>query len=126
MEEKQPEAKKQTLVARIRQHRIALTKILRDDRLSPNRRLLAFCLALWLDAEHAAGQEFVQNLVKAVWVTPERWRWTGPGDREDGKNDDPQSVLEQQTVRRMKGVFDDLLNAEAARQEVPEPPEVEG
>ncbi len=126
MEEKQPETKKQTLVARLRQHRTSLAKILRDDRLSPNRRLLAFCLALWLDANQTTDQQFVQNLVQAVWVSPQRWRWSGTGDREDGKGDDPQSLLEQQTVRRMKSVFDDLLNAEAAKQENgTEPPEAE-
>jgi hypothetical protein len=53
--EEKKEEKKPTLVARLRQHRTSLGKILRDDRLSPNRRLLAFCLALWLDAAHAAA-----------------------------------------------------------------------
>lgn len=100
---------KQTRVARLREHRTALNKILRDDRLSPNRRVLAFCLSLWLDTTATDDQLFLRNLMEGVWINPKRWKWL---DDEDPQQVEPQSLLEQQAVSKIKGAFDSMIKAE--------------
>lgn len=92
-------------VARLREHRTALNKILRDERLSPDRRVLASCLALWLDAASVEDQQFLRSLMEGVWVKPKRWKW-------DDDSGEPQSLLEQQTVGKLKGVFDAILEGD--------------
>lgn len=91
---------------RLRENRTALTKLLRDDRLTPNRRLLAFCMALLLDAREEADREFIQRLIEAVWVSPSRTRWNDSDDPQE-----PQSLtnVERDGALQIKSIFDTML-----------------
>lgn len=91
---------------RLRENRTALTRLLRDDRLTPNRRLLGFCMALWLDAREEVDRQFIQRLMEAVWVSPIRTRWTDSDDPQE-----PQSLtnVEREGALQIKGIFDNLL-----------------
>lgn len=97
---------KQDKFGRLRENRVALTKLLRDDRLTPNRRILAFCLALWLDARDDADRQFLQRLIEAVWVSPVRTRWNDP---DDPSEQPVQTNLERDGAAEIKGIFDQML-----------------
>jgi len=56
-------------------HRSILTKILKDDRISPNRRLLGEMLHLWLDAETVEDKQQLMSLIQATYGSPKRTTW---------------------------------------------------
>jgi hypothetical protein len=93
---------------RKREHRIVLNRLLRDERISPNRSLLAEVLSMWLDAESDEEKAFVQDLIKNVWANPKRVRWI---DEDDPQEEANRTNLEQEARDKIKDVFDQLLGS---------------
>lgn len=64
-------------------HQTILNKICKDERLSPNRRLLGEMLALWLDCTEEKEKDALLKVILANFGSSQRTFWL---DREDGKS----------------------------------------
>jgi hypothetical protein len=65
---------KQTMQSR-RDHRIRLNRILRDERIAPNRALLAEMLYLYLDAEEGPEKTLIQQTLEVNFNNAKLIKW---------------------------------------------------
>lgn len=93
-------------IGRLREHRIVLNKLLRDDRISPNRRLLAQLLAMMLDANTEEDRQFLKTLMLESFAPGRRaTKWTDDEDPAGESN----SLLDQQSGSEINSVFDQVV-----------------
>jgi hypothetical protein len=110
----------------VREHRTALARILNDDRLSPNRRLLAEVLALYIDADQekrkyagdktpedefdevaaARDKALIHDLIRSEFIDQRGFRFTEKGE---GVEEERQTKIEKEAVETMKSVFNSIL-----------------
>lgn len=86
---------------RLREHRIFMNRILRDERLTPNRALLAEMMMLWMDAE-ADEKAFVQGIINSVFGSPTRVRWR---DEDDPPPTGQSGPLEKEAESQIREAF---------------------
>ena len=88
---------------RIREHNQDLKRLTKNERLAPNRGLLAVALSMYLDADEGPEKELFFNLLKNVWVDARRVRlWL---DTEDVEMT-PQVDRKQEKLAEIRAVFD--------------------
>ncbi len=104
---------------RIREHNQDLKRLIKNERLAPNRGLLAVALSMYLDADEGEEKELFFNMLKNVWVSPKTIKWV---DSED-KGDDPATIYEQQKIAQIRSAFDAVLAEHESK--LPEPTEEE-
>lgn len=102
-------------MVRIREHRIALNRLLKNERFHPNRAFLAEAMLMYLDADPGPEKEMVFNLIVNVWISPKRTRWN---DDEDGPMEAPDSKYEREATAEIKSVFDNIMNKTKAPSDV--------
>lgn len=91
---------------RVREHHIVLNRLLKDERLNPNRALLAEVLAMWTDTQ---GEEktLITDILRSVWVSSKYVKWS---DDDDPPTPAPGSMTEQQQSEQIKNVFASILS----------------
>ena len=99
---------------RVTKHKTVLNKILRDERLSPNRRLLGEMLALWLDSQDKDEKATILKLIEANFGSPKRTLW-GEGNSPELKTSLGQ--IEAEATAALKEYFEQVKEA---ADEVPE------
>lgn len=60
---------------RLVKHKTVLHRILKDERLSPNKRLLGEMLYLWLDVDDPENKKEIMSLIQATYGSPRRVLW---------------------------------------------------
>lgn len=92
---------------RAREYHIVLNRLLRDERLNPNRALLAVALSMLTDAE---GDEvdLIKSVLATVWGNPKMVRWS---DEDDPRVPNPSTERERDQAEQIKSVWDSLLPA---------------
>ena len=94
-----------------------LNKILKDDRLSPNRRMLAEMLRLWLDADDKNEKAILLQLIVANFGSSQKVYWLDKTD--DGKPKQfPQNSMDIKAAEALKKYFEAMERGE-------EPPEID-
>lgn len=91
---------------RTREHNIDLKRLIKNERLAPNRGLLAVALSMYLDAEPGEEKDLFFNLLKNVWVSPKKIQWV---DSED-VGDDPVATAEKEKISQLRAAFDAVLD----------------
>lgn len=92
---------------RVREYHIILNRLLRDERLNPNRALLAVVLSMLTDTE---GEEYelIKSVIQSVWGNPKYARWSDP---DDPATPQANSNREIEQTEQIKSVFADLLGS---------------
>lgn len=63
------------MARRFDRHREIIYKLVRDERLSPNRRILAEMLMLWMDETDLGIKDRLLKLIEAQFGTPKFIKW---------------------------------------------------
>jgi hypothetical protein len=93
---------------RVREYHVILNRLLKDERLNPNRALLAVALSMLTDTE-GDEHELIKSVIRAVWGTPKYSRW---GDEDDPQTPRDSNALELAQTEEIKTVFANLLKPE--------------
>jgi hypothetical protein len=91
---------------RVREHRRYLHKVVMDDRLSPNRRLLAAVLCQWIDAD-PDERDTVTKILLGVWANPKQVKWVDEED--DGLPKDPNTLIEAEARKKIASIFENVI-----------------
>lgn len=107
---------------RLIKHKTSLFRLIRDERLTPHRRLLAECLLLWLDEENKETKEKIFSLIESQFGTPKHTKWI---DKNDTSVKSSLYKIEAEAVETLKDYFSQVQAAqEEANQEKEEGNEV--
>lgn len=116
---------------RVREHRTDLSKLIKDDRLSPNRRLLAELFALYIDADQekrqyagkntpkeefdeaaaARDKALFHDVIRSEFVNKRGLNYVEAGETDET---DKQTRIEIDAANKLKGIFDDILGKTSA------------
>jgi hypothetical protein len=98
-------------------HKGVLNQILKDTRLSPNRRLLAELLRLWLDSEDTNEKAILLQIIVANYGSSQRPFWLDK--TEDGKPKTfPVNSMDVKAADALRKYFE-------AMEQGQEPPEID-
>lgn len=87
---------------RLMKHRVILNRLLKDDRLSPNRRMLGELLSMWLDCD-GDERDKVWEIIKAQYGSAEKVRWVSS---EDAEQKESQANIEKQAIEGLRSMFE--------------------
>lgn len=83
-----------------------INRILKDERLSPNRRSLMAVLKIWINMEPGPEKEWFRGIIDAQFGNPQRTRWT---DAEDSAEKESQSNITKEADATIKNIFSEAL-----------------
>ena len=95
-------------IRRWKKHVANLNRILKDDRISGSRRLLAQTLAMWIDAEDDDRKTLSLVLIGTFGFDPRRVWWKE--DDEEGVPEPETTRLDLDTRKQLRDVFADIFN----------------
>jgi hypothetical protein len=70
-------------MSKLARHKEVIYRLVRDERLSPNRRILAEMLMLWIDETDLDMKERLLKIIEAQFGTPKIIKWDGPEKQSD-------------------------------------------
>jgi hypothetical protein len=103
---------------RDKKHTRTLSMIVRDERLSPHRRLLGELLFLWVDAETEEEKKMLFEVIRAQYGSPKKTLWGEDKDSQVKKLSEAEetatAALKDFFARAQEGILEDEVQEEDA------------
>lgn len=111
----EPEELSKDILAKVKNahwYKRILNKLCLDDRLSPNRRLLAAILGMQMDASTIIDKKTYTALLLGEFVTRSGIKLY---DSEDRKNGDSRTTIEIEAAKQITDVFQEVLHIDFSK-----------
>lgn len=83
-----------------------INRLLRDERLSPNRRTILAILKLWMKLD-GSDKDFIKGVIDRQFGSGARIKWTDPEDAEAVK--ETFTNLDKEATDKIRNLFDEAL-----------------